>query len=92
MLNSALFAKQLDFSRMVLVGHSKEAAGATQTGRLISGFGHQFTSLSYALIAPEQGAAPPICAICSCWAADGIQRSLRIHNGHLTLAASPRCS
>jgi hypothetical protein len=68
-LNSALFAKQLDFSRMVLVGHSRGAAGATQTGRLIPdvssrtshpgrlipGFGHPFTSLSYGLIAPEVG-------------------------------------
>jgi hypothetical protein len=54
-LNSALFAKQLDFSRMVLVGHSKGAAGATQTGCLISDFGHQFKSLSYGLIAPEVG-------------------------------------
>jgi hypothetical protein len=54
-LNSALFAKQLDFSRMILVGHSRGAAGVTNTGRLISGFGHQFKSLSYGLIAPEFG-------------------------------------
>jgi hypothetical protein len=54
-LNGTLFAKQLDFSRMVLVGHSKGAAGATNTGRVISGFGHQFKSLSYCLIAPESG-------------------------------------
>jgi hypothetical protein len=54
-LNGTLFAKQLDFSRMILVGHSKGAAGATNTGRIISGFGHQFKSLSYCLIAPESG-------------------------------------
>jgi hypothetical protein len=54
-LNSALFAKQLDFSRMVLVGHSRGAGGVTYTGRIISSFGHQFKSLSYGLIAPEGG-------------------------------------
>jgi Chlorophyllase len=50
-LNNTLFAKQLDFSRVVLVGHSTGAGGATHAGSIISGFGHP-TSVSYGLIAP----------------------------------------
>jgi dienelactone hydrolase len=50
-LNTPLFAKQLDFSRVVLVGHSTGAGGATHAGSIIGGFGHA-TSLSYGLIAP----------------------------------------
>lgn len=50
-LNTPLFAKQLDFSRVVLVGHSTGAGGATHAGGIIGGFGHH-TSLSYGLIAP----------------------------------------
>ncbi|HEY7092181.1 MAG TPA: hypothetical protein VH393_03320, partial [Ktedonobacterales bacterium] len=50
-LNTTLFARQLDFSRVVLVGHSTGAGGATHAGNIIGGFGHP-TSLSYALIAP----------------------------------------
>jgi hypothetical protein len=50
-LNTPLFAKQLDFSRIILVGHSTGAGGATHAGSIIGGFGHQ-TSLSYGLIAP----------------------------------------
>ena len=50
-LNTRLFAKQLDFSRVVLVGHSTGAGGATHAGSIIAGFSHP-TSLSYGLIAP----------------------------------------
>jgi hypothetical protein len=55
-LNDALFAKQLDFSRVVLVGHSTGAGGATRAGSIIAGFSHP-KSLSYGLIAPVPGAA-----------------------------------
>jgi hypothetical protein len=51
-LSDTLFAKQLDVSRVVLVGHSTGAGGATHAGRAISGFSHP-KSLSYGLIAPE---------------------------------------
>jgi hypothetical protein len=54
-LNTALFAKQLDFSRIILVGHSRGAKGATNAGRVIGGFGNHPKSLSYGLIAPEDG-------------------------------------
>jgi hypothetical protein len=50
-LNTTLFAKQLDFSRVILVGHSTGAGGATHAGSILSGFSH-LTSLSYGLIAP----------------------------------------
>ncbi|HEY7093097.1 MAG TPA: hypothetical protein VH393_07965 [Ktedonobacterales bacterium] len=54
-LNATLFAQQLDVSRLVLVGHSRGAKGATNAGRVISGFGNHPKSLSYGLIAPEDG-------------------------------------
>jgi dienelactone hydrolase len=54
-LNATLFAKQVDVSRIVLVGHSHGAAGATNAGRVISGFGHHLNALAYGLIAPELG-------------------------------------
>jgi hypothetical protein len=53
MLNSTLFANQLDLSRVILVGHSEGAGGATQAGRMLIGTG--LKSLSYGLIAPASG-------------------------------------
>jgi hypothetical protein len=50
-LNTTPFAKQLDFSRVVLIAHATGAGGATHAGSIISGFSHP-TSLSYGLIAP----------------------------------------
>ncbi len=54
-LNARLFDNQLDLSRLILVGHSTGAGGATGAGRILSGFGHHLHSLSYGLIAPEFG-------------------------------------
>ena len=51
-LNNSLFAKQVDLSRPVLVGHSHGAAGATNAGRVISGFSRP-KSIAYGLVAPE---------------------------------------
>jgi hypothetical protein len=53
-LNATLFANQLDLSRIVLVGHSAGAGGATHAGRIISGFGNPKVR-AYGLIAPEIG-------------------------------------
>jgi Chlorophyllase len=50
-LNTTLFAQQLDVSRVVLVGHSTGAGGATHAGSFLSAFSHP-PSLSYGLIAP----------------------------------------
>jgi predicted dienelactone hydrolase len=47
--NKTLFARQLDPSRIVLVGHSTGAGGATAAGNAMAALGR---SLSYALIAP----------------------------------------
>ena len=54
-INATLFANQLDFSRVLLVGHSKGAGGATHAGRIISGFGEPKKVMAYGLIAPENG-------------------------------------
>jgi hypothetical protein len=57
-LNDALFAQQLDVSRVVLVGHSTGAGGATHAGSIMgisAGFGSAHPhpkSLAYGLIAP----------------------------------------
>ena len=51
-LNDTLFANQLDVSRVILVGHSTGAGGATEAGRMLSASVH-LQSLSYGLIAPE---------------------------------------
>jgi len=53
-LNHTLFGKRLDLSRLVMVGHSRGAAGATRAGRIIRDFSHP-TSLAFGLIAPEGG-------------------------------------
>ncbi|HKS69362.1 MAG TPA: hypothetical protein VJQ45_03015 [Ktedonobacterales bacterium] len=50
-LNASLFANQLDLSRVVLVGHSTGAGGATHAGRILAGYSHVH-SLSYGLVAP----------------------------------------
>ena len=54
-LNSALFANQLDKSRVIVVGHSTGAGSAGPAGRIIAGFGNQLKSLSFGLIAPDAG-------------------------------------
>ncbi len=48
-LNETLFAQQLDYSRVILVGHSTGAGGATVAGGLMAAFGN---APSYGLIAP----------------------------------------
>jgi Cutinase len=50
-LNSALFAQQLDLSRVVFVGHSTGGAAATRAGRDLS-LHTSFRSITYGLIAP----------------------------------------
>jgi hypothetical protein len=54
-LNDSLFGKQLDLARVILVGHSTGAGGATHAGRILGGFGNHLRSLCYGLIAPESG-------------------------------------
>lgn len=54
-LNDALFAQQLDATRLILVGHSRGAGGATHAGRILTGFGNHPKSVAYGLIAPEVG-------------------------------------
>jgi hypothetical protein len=54
-LNKGFFANQLDLSRVVVVGHSTGAGGATHAGSVIAGFSHP-KSLAYGLLAPIPGA------------------------------------
>lgn len=53
-LNTSLFAQQLDLSRLVMVGHSTGAGGATHAGREILAARHP-TALAYGLLAPAEG-------------------------------------
>lgn len=54
-LNDSVFNKQLDFTRVLVVGHSTGAGGAVRAGGILGGFGRHLNALAYGLIAPEFG-------------------------------------
>ncbi len=54
-LNDSVFNKQLDLTRVLVVGHSTGAGGAVQAGGILGGFGRHLNALAYGLIAPEFG-------------------------------------
>ena len=54
-LNASVFKGQLDFTRVLVVGHSTGAGGAVQAGGILGGFGRHLNALAYGLIAPEFG-------------------------------------
>ena len=58
-LNGALFANQLDLSRLILVGHSTGGGAVPLAGSMLLGSGAHLQSLAYGLIAPYFGSEDP---------------------------------